>query len=426
MKILYVSQYFPPEMGAPAGRVSELASHWVCAGHQVTVLTGFPNHPTGVVPADYRGRLHRLVCHEQVNGVNIVRTWLLPRPNGNSRDRILNYASFWVSSSLTGTFLHRPDVVIATSPQLLVGLTGWWLGQIKRTPFVLEVRDLWPDSLTASEVGTKGSTLIRMLSKLSDFLYRESDHIVVVTPAFKEDLGTNWGIPMGKVSVVENGVETDLFAPNGSADSAKLALGLGGRFVVSYIGTMGLAHGLSTILQAAEKLQEGYPDIVFLIIGEGADKEALEASARRQGLVNVNFLPQRPRDEVPRLIQSSDICLVPLRKADVFKTVIPSKMLEFMACARPVVLGVDGQARQVLEEAHAGIFVEPENSGALVKAITKLYHDVHLREALGHNGRQYIVERLSREWTARMYISVLESVGSNRKRGSPTSSGGVL
>ena len=165
MKILYVSQYFPPEMGAPAARAAELSRHWAAAGHEVTVLTGFPNHPTGVVPPEYRDKFRRLVAHEKINSVNVVRTWLLPFPNRKAHERMLNYSSFCASAASTGLFLSSPDVVIATSPQLLVGLSGWWLARCKRVPFVFEVRDLWPESLAAVGMGESNSLLHRSLGE---------------------------------------------------------------------------------------------------------------------------------------------------------------------------------------------------------------------------------------------------------------------
>jgi colanic acid biosynthesis glycosyl transferase WcaI len=416
MKILYVSQYFPPEMGAPAARVSELARHWVQSGHEVTVLTGFPNHPTGIVPPEYRTRLRRLICRERIDDIQVVRTWLVPLPNRKPYERILNYTSFWLSSCLTGTLLHRPDVIVATSPQLLVGLTGWWLGLVKRVPFILEVRDLWPESLTASGVGSPDSQLVRALRKLSSFLYRWSNHIVVVTNAFREDLVKTWGVPVEKITVVENGVETDLFTPHGPTNALKSTIGLDGRFIVSCIGTLGLAHGLNMVLQAAAELQDIFPDILFLFVGEGADKEHLLAMARERNLTNVRFLPQQPREKIPAFIRASDVCLVLLRKADVFKTVIPTKMLEFMACARPVILGVDGQARHILQGAGAGIFIAPEDRGALVENITRLYHDRALCLTLGSYGRRYIVEHLSRKATAEKYAETLGKVFLERKQ----------
>ncbi len=173
MKILYISQYFPPEMGAPSARVAELSSHWAKDGHEVTVLTGFPNHPTGRVPESYRKKLRRVVVKENADGVNVVRTWLLPFPNRKAIERILNHTSFCVSAAITGLFLKRPDVVIATSPQLLVGLSGWWVARLKRVPFVFEVRDLWPESLVAVGMGDRNSLLYRALAKIANFFTRD-------------------------------------------------------------------------------------------------------------------------------------------------------------------------------------------------------------------------------------------------------------
>lgn len=410
MKILYVSQYFPPEMGAPAARVSELSRHWVKTGHAVTVLTGFPNHPTGEIHADYRSRFRRLVCRETVAGVDVVRTWLLPAPNRRALERVVNYLSFLFSSCLTGMFLKRPDAVIATSPQLFVGLTGWWLGLVKRTPFILEVRDLWPESITASGMGSDKDLSIKLLTALARFLYRQATHIVVVTPAFKRELMTRWGIAAEKISVVENGVETDLFTPERNGSAVKPRLQLDGKFVVSYIGTLGMAHGLRTIVEAAPRLAKELPQAHFLLVGEGAEKEQINEMIARRGLRNMTLVSQLPREQIPGVIRDSDVCLVLLKKAAVFKTVIPTKMLEFMACARPVILGVDGQAREIVEAAQAGVFIEPENPEALVRAVKQLFADRALGERLGRNGRSYITARLSRQKTAAIYSSLLQSV----------------
>jgi colanic acid biosynthesis glycosyl transferase WcaI len=412
MKILYVSQYFPPEMGAPAARAAELSRHWASLGHEVTILTGFPNHPTGVVPPEYRGKLRRVVFREQTGGVDVVRTWLLPFPNRKAHRRMLNYSSFCVSAAATGLFLARPDVVIATSPQLLVGLSGWWLARWKRVPFVFEVRDLWPESLAAVGMGAENSLLHRSLSKIAGFLYRHSDHVVVVTPAFEDYLVERWRVPREKISVVENGVETELFAPEPltgeTANALRRELGAEGKFVISYIGTMGMAHGLETIIDAATQLQDTNPEIIFLMLGEGAEKERVIALANERGLNNLRFVDQQPREKIPGYICASDICLVLLKKTDLFKTVIPTKMLEFMSCARPVILGVDGQARTILEQARGGLVIEPENSDALVNAIRYLAANRELARELGENGRKHIVRRFSRGQTAEKYIRVLE------------------
>ena len=409
MKILYVSQYFPPEMGAPAARAVEVSRHWAAAGHQVTVLTGFPNHPTGKVPAEYRDKFRRLVVREQIDGVNVVRTWLLPFPNRRAHERMLNYSSFCASAATTGLFLSRPDVVIASSPQLLVGLSGWWLARWKRVPFVFEVRDLWPESLAAVGMSDGNSLLHRSLAKIAGFLYRRSDRVVVVTPAFEEFLVKRWAVPREKISVIENGVETELFAPEARTDRRR-ELGLEGKFVVSYIGTMGMAHGLETIVAAALQLRDANPRIVFLMLGEGAEKRRILELARERGLHNIRFVDQQPREKIPSYICASDACLVLLKKTDLFKTVIPTKMLEFMSCSRPVILGVDGQARAILEEARGGLVIEPENSDALANAVCYLAANEKLAREMGQNGREHIVRKFSRRHLAEKYIRVLEKM----------------
>ena len=397
-------------MGAPAARAAELARHWTEDGHEVTVLTGFPNHPTGVVPPEYRQKMRRLVCSEDLNGIRVVRSWLWPLPNRKAHERVLNYSSFCLSAVGTGMCLPRPDVVIATSPQLLVGLAGYWIARIKRTPFVFEVRDLWPESLVAVGMGHKDSVMNRSLGAIAGFLYRRANHIVVVTPAFREHLVERWRVQAEKISVVENGVETELFSPAANGTQVREEMRLQDKFVVGYIGTLGMAHGLETLIEAAAETQRVAPGVSFLVVGEGAEKARLAALAETKHLGNVLFVDQQERAKIPEFIRACDVCLVLLRKSDLFKTVIPTKMLEFMSCGRPVVLGVEGQARHIIEQARAGICIEPQNAAELVTAILRLRDSSVLREQFGRNGRNHIRAHYSRRQTAKTYISVLEDI----------------
>jgi colanic acid biosynthesis glycosyl transferase WcaI len=410
VNILYVSQYFPPEMGAPAGRAAELSRLWVEDGHEVTVLTGFPNHPTGIVPPEYRRKFRRLVTHDTYHGINVVRTWLLPFPNRRAYERMLNYSSFCISSATTGVFLDKPDLVIASSPQLLVGLAGWWLAQYNGVPFVFEVRDLWPESLVAVGMGSDKSPLHRSLAQVAGFLYHSCDRLVVVTPAFKQYLVQHWQLPEEKISVVQNGVETSLFSRLTPNVAIRRELDAEEKFVASYIGTMGNAHGLETLLEAAGYLRERAPNILFLLVGEGAEKARIVSLARSRGLTNVRFVDQQPREKIPAYINASDACLVLLKRTELFKTVLPTKMLEFMSCARPVILGVDGHARKVMEQANAGIFITPEDPTALAEAVLRLAANPALRESLGRNGRQHILHYFSRLDTAKLYLDVLQDL----------------
>ena len=396
-------------MGAPAARVSELSRHWVRGGHEVTVLTGFPNHPDGVIRPEYRERFRQLFCREVTEGIKVARTWLLPFPNRKAHERMLNYSSFCVSAAIAGSLLDRPEVVIATSPQLLVGLSGWWISKLKRAQFILEIRDLWPESLAAVGVGNSSSWLHRILGRIAAFLYRRADHIVVVTPAFRERLISQWRVPSEKISVVQNGVEADVFCPRESG-RLRRELGLEDKFVVSYVGTLGLAHGLETLLAAAAKLQLTDPEVEFLVVGEGAEKGRIVSLAESKQLKNIQFVGQKPRERIPEYIAASDACLVLLKKSEVFETVIPTKMLEFMSCARPVILGVNGQAREILESARCGICIEPENPQALADAILRLKQGKFQSDAFGRNGREYILQNLSRGRTAETYLMVLSTL----------------
>jgi colanic acid biosynthesis glycosyl transferase WcaI len=397
-------------MGAPAGRAAELSRLWVEDGHEVTVLTGFPNHPTGIVPPEYRRKFRRLVTRETYSGINLVRTWLLPFPNRKAYERMLSYSSFCISSATTGMFLDRPDLVIATSPQLLVGLSGWWLARHHGVPFVFEVRDLWPESLAAVGMSIRNSALHRSLARIAGFLYRNCDRVVVVTPAFKEYLIQHWRVPEEKIVVVENGVDTNLFSRLVSNVALRRELGAEDKFVAAYVGTIGNAHGLETLLDAASRLREKAPRVLFLLVGEGAEKARIISLAHSRGLTNVRFVDQQPREKIPDYIRASDACLVLLKRAELFKTVLPTKMLEFMSCARPVILGVDGHARTVMEQANAGIFITPEDPAALADAILRLAADPALRESLGRNGRQHILRYFSRQDTAKVYLEVLQDL----------------
>jgi glycosyltransferase involved in cell wall biosynthesis len=408
MKILYVSQHYPPEMGALAGRAAELSRHFALLGHQASVLTAFPNHPSGVIVPEYRDRFKRLFYREQVDGVDVVRTWLLPYPNRKPIERVLNYGSFCLSASVRGAFLERPDVVIGTSPPLPIAIAGYNVARIKRVPFIFEVRDLWPESLEGVGLGAKHSKVYKTVAAIARYLYKHSDHIVVVTPAFKEYLNARWNVPMEKMSVVVNGVETDRFAPVPPSPEIYRKFGVPeGNFVAAYTGTMGMAHGLETVLEVAEVLRDRAPRITLLLVGDGGNREDLVRITNERRLANVIFTGQQPREKIPAIINSADVCLTLLKNEDVFKTVIPTKMLEYMACGRPVVLGVGGQAERILLEADAGLSVEPENPNAIAEAILAMASDPGSRERFGRNGREFICSRMSRDVTARDYLEIL-------------------
>lgn len=404
MNILFVSQYFPPEMGAPSARVHELSREWVRLGHDVTVLTGFPNHPTGVIPPEYRGEWLR---RETVDGIAVVRTPIYVAANKGVVRRGLNYLSFGISASLLGPFLtERPDVVIGTSPQILTALAGLWLAGVKRVPFVLEVRDLWPRSIVEVGAMKAGSPGIRALEQVEHLLYRRSDRIVAVTESFVDEIGAH-GVPREKIAVVTNGVDVDLFRP-ASRDTARRELGLRDGFLATYVGTHGMAHGLDTLLDTAKRLAGD--GIQLLLVGEGAEKARLEGRARATGITNLTFWGQQPRDRVAKIYAASDVCLVVLRDLPLFRTVIPSKIFEFMGAGRPVLTTVDGESRGIIERAGAGVFSPPEDAEALAGALRHLASAPADLARMGAAGRRYVETHYSRTALAVRYLEVLRQL----------------
>jgi colanic acid biosynthesis glycosyl transferase WcaI len=404
MRILYVSQYFPPEMGAPAARVYELSREWVRLGHQVTVLTGFPNHPTGVIPPEYRGQWLR---REVVDGIQVVRVPIYAAANRGFAKRVANYLSYAASASLVGPWVaERPDLVLATSPQFLTAVAGYWLSRIYRVPFVFEVRDLWPRSVVAVGAMEAGSPVIKVLEQVELFLYREATHIVSVTESFVDEIAAR-GIDRGKISVITNGVDLELFRP-GSREDARAKLELPAGFIAAYVGTHGMAHGLGMILDAAPRLREH--GVTFLLVGEGAEKAALRERASREGLGNVVFWDQRPRDVIAQVYAAADVCLVLLRKDPLFTTVIPSKIFEFMGAGRAIHTTVDGESRKIIERADAGVFSPPEDVEAFVATLGALAREPARRAELGRSGRAYVEENYARPALAARYAELLARI----------------
>jgi glycosyltransferase involved in cell wall biosynthesis len=339
--------------------------------------------------------------------VDTIRVWTYITANEGLARRTLDYLSFMVSGFLAGLFLRRPDVIVCTSPQFFTACAAYVLSLLKRRPFVFELRDLWPDSILA--VGAMHESLaIRALKKLEYFLYRKAARIVSVTNSFKSELSGN-GIPADKIAVVRNGADLTAFTPGPKPEELVRRYGLEGKFVAAYIGTVGMAHGLSTILEAAEKLA-GNASVVFLILGDGAERAWLEEEARRRSLRNVIFADRVGKNQVGGYWRLADAALVLLRDRPVFRHVLPSKMFEAMATARPIILGVLGESADLLHAAGAGMVVQPENADALAAAIVRLAASPQEAAAMGLKGRKFVEAEFDREKLAAAMLEELRMV----------------
>lgn len=403
MDILFLTHYFPPEVGAPQTRIFEIARRLQSRGHNIRILTGFPNYPTGVIPEPYRG--HWLM-REDFQGLSVVRTWVYATPNTGFARRLLNHLSF-VTSSLTGIYaVGGCDVVITEVPPLFTPLAGFVLAVLKRAKHVENVADLWPESAIGMGV-LRQPLLIRLSRALARFIHTRSSMITVTALGQRDRLIAEYGLEPRKVVYIPNGTDTQLFRPFEDLEVEEIRTSLGNRFIVLYGGTHGLAHGLEIVLEAAGILRD-YDDILFLFVGEGADKPRLVQQARQQQLANVLFLDQQPKSRMPYIVNAADICLVPLRRIDIFKGVLPSKMFEYMACAKPILLSVEGNAKEVVERAQAGFCVEPENPEAMAEAVLRLRDDRKLRRQLGTSGRQFVEREHSRDQIALLLADALE------------------
>ena len=407
MRILFFSHYFPPEGNAPASRTFDHCTRWAAAGHEVTVVTCAPNHPRGRLYPGYRNRPRQV---EYMEGVRVVRVATYLAANEGAWRRTASYLSYLVAAVPAGLLEPRPDVVIATSPQFFCGWAGVLAGRLQRRPFLLEIRDLWPESIAAVDA-MRSRTALRLLERLERGMYRAARHIVTVGDGYRARL-IERGVEPHRISVVMNGVDRTRFFPREADRDLAGRLGVAGRFVVTYCGTIGMAHGLEVVLRAGRLLIErDRRDVVFLLVGDGARRRELRDAAARSGLDNVIFAGRLDTGIIPEVLSLSDACLVHLRSSPTFTSVMPSKIFEAAAMARPVILGVDGFARTFVENAGCGVYVEPEDERGLVETILRLAADAALRERLGRAGLD-LAGACDRDRLAERYLATIAQVAS--------------
>jgi glycosyltransferase involved in cell wall biosynthesis len=385
MKILFITDNFPPEVNAPATRSYEHIKEWIKDKDiEVSVLTCFPNFPHGKVYDGYQNKLYQ---KEQIDGIEVIRVWSYITKNKGFVKRTLDYVSFGVSSFVAGLFC-KYDIIIATSPQFFTTWSAYGLSKIKRKPWIFELRDLWPESIKTVGAMNDGK-MIRFLEKIELGLYKDATKVISVTNSFKSNLISR-GINTDKIEVITNGSNLELFYPKEKDQELIKSLNLADKFVVGYIGTHGMAHSLDFIVRSISKIEN--KDILFLFVGDGAMKEDIVKIAKELNLSNITFLDPIKKEEVPRYLSICDVSLAPLKKSDTFKTVIPSKIFEASAMQKPTLLGVEGESQQIIETYNAGVCFEPENERDF---IDKLYL---LKDKKSYQKYQQGCDRLAKDF----------------------------
>jgi glycosyltransferase involved in cell wall biosynthesis len=403
MQILFLTDNFPPEVNAPASRSYEHCREWVKLGAEVTVITCAPNFPVGKVFKGYKNKPYQ---QEMIDGIKVIKVWSFISANEGFVKRTLDYLSFALSSFLAGLFV-KTDLIIATSPQFFTAVSGASLSFFKRKKWVMEVRDLWPESIVA--VGAmKRNWIIRLLEKIELRLYKSADQIIVVTDNFKKQIIVR-GINSDKISVIKNGVNLDLFIPTEKPLDLIAKYGLKNKFIIAYIGTHGLAHGLSFVLDNIKPIEESHPYIQFVFLGNGAEKQNLITQARNLELNNVIFLDSVSKNEVVRYLNLIDVALVNLAKSETFKSVIPSKIFEAAAVNKPILLGLEGETKALIEKYGCGLCFEPENGNSFTESVIKIATDESLKMKMEKACERFASDFNRKKLAAEMF-SILQKI----------------
>jgi len=403
MKILFITDNFPPEVNAPATRTYEHCKEWMESGADITVITCFPNFPYGKIYESYDHK-NRFYKKENIDGIEVIRVWSYISSNKGFFKRIIDYFSFSFSAFFIGLF-QKHDIIVATSPQFFTTWTAWGLSKIKQKPWIFELRDIWPESIHS--VGAiKHQRILKFLEKIELGLYKDADAVIAVTDGFKENLISR-GIEANKISVVTNGANTDLFNIKNKDIEILKQLNLEDKFIVGYIGTHGMAHSLDFIINCISKIED--PLIHFLFIGDGAMKQTIVNLSQKLNIKNITFLDPIKKEDVPRYLSIIDVSLAPLKKSDTFKSVIPSKIFEASAMKKPTLLGVEGEAQKIIEKYNAGICYVPEDERDFLDKLFILKNDREKYISF-QDGCLGLASAFNRRRLARKMLNILNNI----------------
>jgi len=403
VKILILTQYFPPEVGAPQNRLYELAIRLKEKGAQITILTAMPNYPEMQIHQEYRGKWY---VREKLNGLDVIRSYIFVSKKTSLIVRMIIYFSFVFSSLIVGLFkLRKLDFIICESPPLFLGISAYLIKALKKAKLIFNISDLWPES--AEQLGlVTNKFILRMATKLEEFLYRKSALITGQTPGIVNDISHRF--PDKNVYWLKNGVDAKLFNPEIDNSEWRQKNGFNENdLLLLYAGIIGYAQGLEVILHAANELRK-YEDIKFILLGSGPEKEKLIGINKKLGLENVKFIDIQPKEMMPVIISAVDVAIIPLKRLELFKGAIPSKIFETLAMKKPILLGVEGEAKELfIDQGQCGLSFDPENFKDLSRKVQQLYTNRDLIKEYGENGLKYVTENFNIDTIARDFWDVL-------------------
>jgi glycosyltransferase involved in cell wall biosynthesis len=401
--VLLIHQAFASPAEPGGTRHYEMARHLIQQGHRFSIVASSLSYLTGQYSAPRRG----LLSPQKLDGLRVLRAYTYPALHRSFAWRVVSFISFMLTSMWAGLRAGPVDLIMGTSPPIFQAVSAWLVALLHRRPFLLEIRDLWPEFAIDMEVLTS-RPLIALSRWLERFLYARATHILVNSPAYRDYL-LERGVPAAKISLIPNGVDADMFDPGARGEAVRQEWQLDGQFVVTYAGALGLANDIPTILKAADRLRE-QPDIRFLLVGDGKERANMQALACQLDLPNVTFTGSLPKAHMPGLLAASDACLATLRNIPMFCTTYPNKVFDYMAAGRPTILAIDGVIRQVIEAAEGGIFVPPGDDAALAEAVRTLSQDDRRAQAMGQSARAYVVEHFNRRQQATQFVELVQQL----------------
>jgi len=406
MNILIIHQYFLEKESGGGSRFNQLAKYWAQKGHQISVIAGTVDYTTGEKNQEYK---KKFVVKKRINkNITVFRCHVSETYNKNFIGRLWAYFSFTLSSTWAGLFyIGKQDVIVATSPPLFVAIPAYIIKILKKIPLIFEIRDLWPKFAIDTGV-LKNSLIIKLSYWVENFIYKKADLINVLTPAFKKYLISEKNVPGGKIIYIPNAADLDLMKPKPKNNWVKKRYNWENKFVILYVGAHGVANDLWQIIDVAETLRND-KSILFALVGDGMEKSKLKKEVQNRNLKNIQFIDPVPKKEIVDFINASDICTAILKP--IFTTTYPNKIFDYMACSKPIILPIDGACRElVINDAKAGIFVEPKNQNNFKKTILTLEKNPQKCKNLGQNGYKFVIKNFDRKILAKKYLKIISEI----------------